>query len=142
MYITDFVCTYKKFEHENKHEKKSEVDSDDIYRSQFMQAFGLEKWDYKKIEEIQDDLFFYVKNDTNGKKILETLFENKDKYPILGFLLTQTNEKNNLEKMKEIFFILFSYELFDLFHNCLIDLFNKNKISDENRDNLLNYLKK
>jgi len=105
MYITDFICTYKKFEDEK-------------------------------------DLFFYVKNDTNGKKILETLFENKDKYPILGFLLTQTNEKNNLEKMKEFFFILFSYELFDLFHNCLIDLFNKNKISDENTNNLINVMVK
>ena len=139
MYITDFVCTYKKFENE----KDSEIDSDDIYRSQFLQAFGLDKWNYEKIEELQEDLFFYVKNDLNGIKILESLFENKEKYPMLGFLLTQTtNQKNNLEKIKEIFFILFSYEYFDLFHNCLVDLFNKNKISDENTYNLINYMLK
>ncbi len=127
MYITDFVCTYKKFENEK--------DSDDIYRSQFLQAFGLDNWNYKKIEEIQDDLFFYVKNDSNGMKILETLYENKQKFPMLGFILTQTKD---LENIKEIFFILFSYEYFYLFHNCLIDLFNKHKISDENTNNLIN----
>jgi hypothetical protein len=140
MYITDFICTYKKFEQQEETKSNENIDSDDIYRSQFLQAFKLEKWDYQQIEEKQNDLFFYVKNDINGMKILEVLLENKDKYPMLSFIFVQTDEKNNLEKMSEIFFILFSYELFDLFHNCLIDLFNKNKISDENRDKLINEL--
>ena len=36
MYITDFICTYKKFE--------DGEEADDIYRSQYLQAFNLEEW--------------------------------------------------------------------------------------------------
>ena len=131
MYITDFVCTYKRFENEE--------DSDDMYRAQYLQAFGINEYDFKKIDEKLEDLFFYFKNDKNGKKILENLFKKKEKYYFLNFVCNQdkTNEiENNLEELSKIFFILFSYDLFDLTHDCLNELFNKGSISD-NKTNIL-----
>lgn len=125
MYITDFVCTYKNVEDEY---------TDDIYRSQLLQAFNLEEYDYKKIEENMNDLFFYFKNDSNGLKILEVLLIKQDKFPVLEYFISFNDKKSNLEKMEEIFFLLFSYDLFDNMHLCLIDLFNKGQISNEKKD--------
>lgn len=143
MYITDFICTYKQFE--------DEVDSDDMYRAQYLQAFGINEYNFKMIDKTLEDLFFYFKNDNNGKEILNHLIKKKDKYYFLDFVcINQTNknnyeennEQNNLEELSNIFFILFCYDLFDLTHNCLNDLFNNGSISDKNTNLLIKEIEK
>ena len=47
-YDFDFLCTYL------------DVDNDDLYRSQLLQAFCLNNWDDKLITERTDDLFVFV----------------------------------------------------------------------------------
>jgi hypothetical protein len=135
MYITDFVCTYKKL--------KDEIDSDNLYRIQYLQAFDINDYNFKTINEKLEDLFFYFKNDKNGLEIMESLFKKKDKYYFLNFICDQTKDnKTNLEEFSNIFFILFCYDLFDLMHNCLNDLFNNGYISENNKELLINEIEK
>ena len=41
MYCTDFVCTYMQLE--------NEIDQEDLYRQQMLQALSLKCWDSEKV---------------------------------------------------------------------------------------------
>lgn len=110
MYNTSFICTYNLI-------NDNDVDNDlanDLYRSQLLQAFNLNEWDTDKM----DNLFKFINdkliNNDKGKLILYAM-KHKATFPI--------------DDMELI--LLFSYDFFYLFHNCLIDLLTKNDISDE-----------
>ena len=53
MYETDFICTYQYIK---------EDDSEIIYRSQLLQAFGLENFEEEKINSITEELYEKYKN--------------------------------------------------------------------------------
>jgi len=110
MYNTSFICTYNLI---------SDTDDDndlanDLYRSQLLQAFNLNEWDSDKINVLFSFITNKLIHNDKGKLILEKM-KHKSILP--------------LEDMELI--LLFSYDFFYLFHNCLIDLLNKNIISDE-----------
>ncbi len=113
MYNTTFLCTYNLIE--------SDVDSDDLYRIQFLQALNLNEWDSAEIDKQFNIINKKINETIKGKHIIETI-NKKSTFPIedVGLIL------------------LFSYDYFYLFHNCLIDLFNKNDISDEKYNLLIN----
>lgn len=132
MYDTTFRCTYqllsnyKNILEGNEHKTCDEYDnnniddiSDDLYRSQFLQAFRLKKWNENLINEKIDFLQKTLENDSNGKLILKTMKE-YSRFPI-----------DNIEVM-----LLCSYDYFYLFHNCIIELINDKCIS-ENTLNLI-----
>ena len=60
MYNTDFVCTYKLHEEE---------DQDDMYRVQLLQAYNLEKWDDKIINNTMTTLFNNYNTNADFKEI-------------------------------------------------------------------------
>lgn len=123
-YCVDFICTYKRLE--------DVEESNDLFRSQYLQAFDSENFDMDHINNVCDDLFnlMTIKEADKLNKILATLYEIYAKQLIpFSFKKNYTNQF--------IFQILFSYDFFDLFHLCLIDLINNNKISDSCYNNLL-----
>lgn len=104
-YRSDFVCTYRHFSNDY---------SDICYRTQLLQAFDLNTYDYEKL---------YKKIDT----LYNVLRENKEITNILEILSKHYNITNNISNDKIIIFqILLSYDYFDIFHKCLsIYLHNK-----------------
>ena len=75
-----------------------------------------------------------INNNTNNTN-------NTNNYTNNNNNITKDN-KSNLEEFSEIFFILFCYDLFDLTHNCLNDLFNNGYISEKNKQFLINEIDK
>lgn len=116
MYNTTFICTYNLI---NEKDEDSEL-SNELYRIQFLQALNLKEWDSVIIDKQFNDINNKLNETIKGKMILESI-KTISTFPIedVGLIL------------------LFSYDYFYLFHNCLIDLFNKNDISDEKYNMLI-----
>lgn len=127
-YITDFVCTYKNIEDTN--------ESNILFRSQYLQAFNLDFFDINVINEICEKLFNLMQKHQEDKlnNLLAILY-NKHAIQLLPFSFKKNTYSNLFT-----FQILFSYDYFDLFHKCLIDLINNNFISDNNYSNLINLM--
>ena len=117
MYNTSFRCTYNLIDSNDKEDMEI---SDDLYRSQFLQAFNSNDW-------ISDDI----------DKMLEYINNELMKNEYGKQILLKIKEKNILpvENMETI--VLFSYEYFYLLLNCLIDLFNNGDISNTNYNMLI-----
>jgi hypothetical protein len=129
-YITDFVCTYKNIEDTN--------ESNILFRSQYLQAFNLDFFDINVINEICEKLFNLMqKHQENKLNNLLGILYNKHAIQLLPFSFKKNTYSNLFT-----FQILFSYDYFDLFHKCLIDLINNNFISDNNYSNLINLMNK
>ena len=107
IYDKSFVCTYP------------ELDSDDLYRSQFLQAFKLKEWDDSKITNKTDILFEIVKDEL--KDIFDILKKRNTKFTHLMLFMGENVTDSNL------FRILFAYDLFYLTHRCIIDIIDNNK---------------
>ena len=133
MYKTDFVCTYKAFEEL----ADDEVNSDMLYRAQFLQVFGLTSYDHAAINA--------------G---LEVVKEKAEKLPELKELILQhpysatfaasaptkepeINANGANAAFDTLLTCLFAYPTMDGFHLCLIDAFKTGSILQKNRDKLL-----
>ena len=103
-------------------------DDDDLYQKYFLKVFNIDNFDFKKIDCILDDIYEKVKD----LKQLEKVFSYKD-----HVIFCNSNR---------IFFnLLFAYHSFEYFHTCLRELKEKNKITKESMQKLiesLEYLKK
>ena len=109
MYETDFICTYQFI--------KEDDESDIIYRSQLLQAFGLENFEEDKINNVTEELYEKYKDNMYIKKILESdIMKIKDIFP---------------DKLTQ-FRMYFGYETFYLFHGLLSSLINNAAINDDN----------
>lgn len=115
MYNTDFICTYKLHDDENQ---------DDMYRIDYLNAFGLKEFEGEKIMEIVELLYNKYKNNNDLKEILE-----KHHYFYI-------EPKNNTPNYEIIFQSLFSFDTFDIFHKCLIKLNNNEAIDNETKNQL------
>jgi hypothetical protein len=124
-YCTDFICTYKKFDNDE--------DSNNLFRSQYLQAFNLDFFDLDIINDTCEKIYYLIKKYEENKlnKILAGLY-NKHAKQLLPFSFKKNTYTNIFT-----FQILFSYDLFDMLHLCLIDLINNHNISDLNYDNLI-----
>jgi hypothetical protein len=123
MYVDDFICTYKLHE--------EECDKEIMYRTQFLQAFGLESWNDQKVEENMHQLYESIKMLKDVKEIIEKAKKSKELEMLLLFSGTED---------KDVFKLLFKFELFDFTHRCICDAINKREISKNNKDILLNNL--
>ena len=113
-YIIDFVCTYN-------HIKELE-ESEDLYRIQMLQAFGLRQFDEEKINLISENLYQQYKDNVYIKKLIKAD-------------IMKANDIFNDDLAQ--FRMLFGYDLFYLFHNLLINLINDIDIDMKNYDKLL-----
>jgi len=117
MYNTTFKCTYNLI---TSSEKEDMEISENLYRSQFLQAFNCNDWMSDDIDKILEYIYNELIKNDYGKQILLKIKE-KNILPI--------------ENMETV--LLFSYEYFFLLHNCLIDLFNNGDISNKNYNMLI-----
>lgn len=114
-YDATFKCTYQLFTDKNDNDL-----SDDLYRSQFLQAFKLNEWNDEDINKRLIELQNKLEQNENGIIILNTIKENV-KIPI-----------DNIEII-----LLCSFDYFYLFHNCIVDLFIYGYISKQTMDSLI-----
>jgi len=114
MYITDFICTYKKMD--------SDSDKEILYTAQLLQAFGLERWDDKVVETIMNELYTRLKEDEQFRLILNTAKNS----PKLGMMISLMFQEEALAERLDsvIFTLLFNYDFFDLMHKCICEHMN------------------
>ena len=131
MYDTNFLCTYKLLENSEKSIQDYEGDNDEgdndeelykiLYQIQLLHAFKIQTFDEKKLVDKQNNIYKIIKDNIDIIKLLDIL------------------EKKYINFNKNCLFqILFSYDYFQYFHVCLIDIFNNNKIKEENLKKLIN----
>ena len=121
MYKTNFVCTYKAFEDL----EDDEVNSDMLYRAQFLQVFGLIAYDDVAINA--------------GLKVIKARAE---ELPELKALIMKHPYNVAFDSSAHVAFdtlltCLFAYPTMDVFHLCLIDAFKTGSISQKHREKLL-----
>lgn len=124
MYKTNFVCTYKLFEDL----EDDEVNSVMLYQAQFLQVFGLTEY-----------------NESAINASLEFIKAKGSEVPEFKELILQHPYNTNHEFSEDIFDMLlplmFAYQLLDVFHLCLINIFNTGTISTESYEKVLNAYK-
>lgn len=113
-YNSNFKCTYQAMDDVD--------DSDNLYRIQFLQAFNTNKWDSYIIDNTIQNIYSKLKEYDYGLKILESVNLN----------VSITNFINNSD-----IYILFSYDYFYAFHDCLCDIVNTGNISEINYNYLI-----
>ena len=125
MYCSDFICTYKLIERE--------IDSEHLYRIQFLQAFQSDKWDDNIINNKIKNLYENIKNNNNIKEIINNIKTSKNLEMLINIF---GNDDLSL------FNLLFKYELFDLTHMCICNILNKDNedIINKNKKILINNL--
>lgn len=128
MYQADFICTYKLME--------NELDQEDLYRIQLLQAFDLNDWDDEAINAIILDL--YARVSSEFKEIFEKARQNETILEMLAFF--KLSGEKRLEENDIIFKLLFKFEYFDLLHRCIVDFLLNQTIEHKYLANLLNIL--
>jgi hypothetical protein len=128
MYQADFICTYKLME--------NELDQEDLYRIQLLQAFNLNEWDDEAINAIILDLYARVSHEF--KEIFEKARRNETILEMLAFF--KLSGEKRLEENDIIFKLLFKFEYFDLLHRCIVDFLLNQTIQHKYLANLLNIL--
>lgn len=118
-YNTYFKCTYQAMDNLE--------DSENLYRIQFLQAFNTNKWDSYIIDNTIQSIYNLLKEYNYGNKILESVNLN----------VSITNFINNSN-----IYILFSYDYFYAFHDCICDIANNGYISDMNYNYLMEQINK
>jgi hypothetical protein len=108
MYDTTFLCTYKLLENDDDTSK-----CDDLYRSQFLQAFHLHVYDDQTIKNTCYWVYDKIKSNVLFKNIIQKgpFYDSKDL--VFSFMM------------------LFNYETFDLIHRCIIEEIEKDGLKEE-----------
>jgi hypothetical protein len=113
-YNTDFKCTYQAMDNLE--------DSENLYRIQFLQAFNTSKWDSNIIDNTIQTIYSLLNKYKYGIKILKSVNLN----------VSITNFIANSD-----IYILFSYDYFYAFHDCICDIANIGYITDINYNYLI-----
>ena len=104
--------------------------NDNLYRKQLLEVFELKEYDDDAISKKMKQLYNKIKDYSQIKQIITLLKQFK-----YAKIFIVNEEEENLYLI-----FMFSFEYFDLFHNCLKELNKDNVISDETFNKLLNAL--
>lgn len=110
-YDNTFMCTYK------------EIDDDELYRIQFLQAFKLEKWDDILVRTKIVKLFA-----TMNMPFSHLIEQIQTQPSILSHMLLFLG--NNPEKI-DVFQCLFCADVFQETHLCITDIMNSGEINPQ-----------
>jgi len=109
MYQADFICTYKLMEDEEEQEC--------LYQIQLLQAFNLIEWDDFTVRAIIEELY----NELKADKYFSLILEKVSKVEAFQSLIQMTEQHKQMDKDILLVNLLFQFDYFDLFHNCIID---------------------
>lgn len=104
--------------------------NDDLYRKQMLEVFDLKEYNDDIINEKLKQLYNKIKDNPQIKQIITLLKQFK-----YAKIFIVNEEEENLYLI-----FMFSFEYFDLFHNCLKELNKDNVISDKTFNKLLDAL--
>ena len=115
-YVTDFACTYQ---------YTTDIDmSDQLYKIQMLQAFGLANFDEEKINNITEQLYEKYKDNIYIDKMINAdIMKINEIFP---------------DKLSQ-FRMYFGYDTFHVFHNLLCALINNTAVNNENYNNLISH---
>lgn len=137
MYNTNYKLYYK-----NKIDDTSD-DTDALYRHDLVEAFNLQDLFYT--DEIDSDKFnfdpFFKELTNKTDKLYETFKDNQQIIELMEEVKQKTLFPMGTHDNQSLFFYLFSFEYFYLFHECLKDLFNSGTISTINYDDIMKKIK-
>lgn len=119
MYQADFICTYN--------EMDTPEDQEMLYQIQLLQAFDLNTWDDQKVKVTIEELYTAIEADPS----IAVILDNMSKVEALQTIIVMTPHTSKREKDLLLFSLLFQYEYFDWFHNCVIDFIHKGAIQEQ-----------
>lgn len=134
-YNYDLVPTYKMIEDPD--------DQDSLFRIQFLQAFGINDDEYHPdiVSAVIDDLYERFRENRGIREILEahplyhanahTSSDDRDHDPLASSSSFGVNDNSEM-----IFCMMFSFQLFDLFHRCIRHAKHQEEIPQEIRDEI------
>lgn len=103
-----------------------ESKQDDQYRKNMLEAFNMDEYNYDKILSTIKEINNIHGNNKHIKDILNAI-NNHKQYSFF----THDNLFNG-------YFLLFSFDYFNLFHTCIRDLINMGDINETNAEALIN----
>ena len=116
-YDSTFLCTYK------------QLDDDDIYRAQFLQAFKCKEWNDSEINTQTDIVFRNIGH--HFKVCFDRFRTGQTRFThlmlIMGKYLTDEN----------LFRILFTMDLFNETHRCICEITTFDKPTEESMEALM-----
>jgi hypothetical protein len=134
MYNTKVVCTYNYYNPElpvfKSLKDTSDIDPDmedvssELYKSEFLQLFGLETFDNTIIQNTMSEVLDKIKD-----------------YPPFLSCLQKGAAKVMSQDIQVGFMILYSYHYFYITHLCVIEFLEKGSISEDKTAFLLNAIK-
>lgn len=117
-YNYDLVLTYKMIEDPD--------DQDSLFRIQFLQAFGINDDEYHPeiVSAVIDDLYERYRENKGIRDILQAhpLYRNNTRDMLITDVPTVSDVCDNGmndDNSEMIFCMMFSFQLFDLFHTCI-----------------------
>ncbi len=117
VYDSTFLCTYK------------QLDDDDLYRAQILQAFKCTCWDdaeiTKKTDIVYDSVGHHFKTCYDTFRTCDTRFTH-----LMMFMGEHLTDEN-------LFRILFSMDLFSETHRCISDVVNSGSVALDSKDALI-----
>uniref|UniRef100_A0A6C0LJX5 Uncharacterized protein n=1 Tax=viral metagenome TaxID=1070528 RepID=A0A6C0LJX5_9ZZZZ len=117
VYDSTFLCTYK------------QLDDDDLYRAQFLQAFKCKKWDDSEITRKTDVIFNIVVN--HFKPCFDRFRAGGTRFThLMLFMGEQLTDEN-------LFRILFTMDLFSETHRCICETITHDKPTTESMKALM-----
>lgn len=131
-YNYDLVPTYKMIEDPD--------DQDSLFRIQFLQAFGIDDDEYHPeiVSAVIDDLYERFRENPGIREIIEShpLYHPNTCSNDDGGETTTTTTTTVSGNSEMIFCMMFSFQLFDLFHTCLRHAKYKEEIPQTIRDEI------
>ena len=112
MYNIDFECSYRNIQ--------DEEDSDDQYRKDILNAFGIKEYHFDSISHGVSEIYEKIDNNTELHNLLEEM------YKLSPFALT-TNDID----VEYGLLLLFSYEYFEHFHKILQKYYRNMEFNEE-----------
>lgn len=137
MYNIDYELIYKI----RLKDTSDEVDA--LYRHDLVESFNLQDLFYtNELDSDRFDFDPFFKELTNKT---DQLYDKFKEYPQIKELMEEIKKKTlfpiSVHDNQSLFFYFFSFEYFHLFHDCLKDLFNTDKISSVNYDIIMKKIK-
>ncbi len=107
----------------------SEKDQNERYKKEILTCFNQRDYNYEEIAKIQDHIFNTFKENESFLKLITYYQKNQTFIPV------------NIP-LKTCITLLFQFDYFFKFHDCLKDLNKDNKISNINYEDMINLIKK